>query len=277
VELSIPLFDGLSLHSDQSAGAGTYPTARLQKGLLLADGDNDLAEEGVGFGVPVLKRGVVTVFPGSVDLAVRRAGELWEVSAAYEMNLVERLAKPGGGRVKSDTLHAAKNTLAALHRRSRLLRGPLTVTSATLRRAFGWVTTYEETPSCATLSVTHTIGVGTGTIDVSVDLTGLPGDEFTEIVLMNEQGARCFDRYRDSSGVDLRGADIGTWDQVAAAKASFVCDARSVSFSLGQRDGARLSRGRELVGSRLAWSGFGYSLPPICDRFSYRLNVERLT
>jgi hypothetical protein len=276
VELSIPLFDGLSLRTDQSAGAGKYPTARLQKGLLLADGDHDLAEEGVGFGVPVLKRGVVTVFPGSVELAAHRAGEFWEVTAAYEMNLVERLAKPGGGRVRSDALHAAKNTLAALHRRSRLLRGPLAVTSAALRHAFGWVTTYEETPSCATLSVTHTIGVDAGTMDVSVDLTGLRGDEFTEVVLMNEQGARCFDRYRDSSGADLRGVDIGTWDPVAAAKASFVCDARSVAFSLGQIDGARLCRGRELVGSRLAWSGFGYSLPPICGRFSYRLKVERL-
>jgi hypothetical protein len=276
VELSIPLFDGLSLHTGQSAGAGKYPTARLQKGLLLADGDHDLAEEGVGFGVPVLKRGVVTVFPGSAALTTQRAGELWEVTATYEMNLVERLATPGGSRVRSDALHAAKNALAALHRRSRLLRGPLTVTSAAVRRAFGWVTTYEEMPSCATLSVRHVISAGTGTIDVSVDLSGLPGDEFTEVVLMNEQGARCFDRYRDSGGADLHGGDIGTWDQVAAAKASFVCDARSVSFSLGQRDGARLCRGRELVGSRLAWSGFGYSLPPIRGRFSYRLTIERL-
>ena len=31
-----------------------------------------------------------------------------------------------------------------------------------------------------------------------------------------------------------------------------------MSFSLGQAPGARLYRGRELVGSRLAWAGFGY-------------------
>jgi hypothetical protein len=276
VELSVPLFDGLSLLTDPSRRATGYPTARLQKGLLLADAGHSLAEEGVGFGVPILKRGVATVFPGSVELGVSRAGELWEVTAAYEMNLVERLAKPGGGRMQSDTLHAAKNALAALHRRSRLLRGPLTATSATLRRAFGWVTTYEETASWATLTVTHAICGELGTIDITVDMTGLPSDGFTEVVLMNEQGARHFDRYRDSNGTDLHGAEIGTWERVDAEKASFVSDAHAVAFTLRQIDGARLNRGRELIGSRLAWSGFGYSLPPTCGRFSYGLSIGRV-
>jgi hypothetical protein len=276
LELSVPLFDGLSLFTDPSTGAGRYPTTRLQKGLLLADGGRSLAEEGVGFGVPILKRGAVTVFPGSVDLAAHRIGALWEVTATYEMNLIERLAKPGGGRVKSDALHAAKNALAALHRRSRLLRGPLTAASAALRRAFGWETTYEEMASWATLTVTHAIHGELGTIDITLDMTGLPLDDVTQVVLMNEQGARSFDRYRDSSGADLRGAEIGTWNEVQAEKASFVSDAHAVAFTLGQGDGARLNRGRELIGSRLAWSGFGYSLPPTCGRFSYGLTVERV-
>jgi hypothetical protein len=276
VELSIPLFDGLSLRTDPLRRATGWPTARLQKGLLLADGDDDLAEEGVGFGVPILKRGAVTVFPGSVELTAQRTGSLWEVTATYEMNLVERLAKPGGARVRSDALHAGKNALAALHRRSRLLRGPLTATSVALRRAFGWVTTYEETRSWATLAVVHTIRGELGTVDVTVDTNGLPADDVTEVVLMNEQGARSFDRYRDSSGADLRGAQIGTWARVAAEKASFVCEAHAVAFTLGQMDGARLNRGRELVGSRLAWSGFGYCLPPVCGRFAYGLTIERL-
>ena len=79
---------------------------------------------------------------------------------------------------------------------------------------------------------------------------------------MNEQGARCFDRYEDSDGAVLRGAGIGTWDEVGADRASFVSTGHRVAFSLAQAPGARLYRGRELVGARLSWAGFGYSLPP---------------
>ncbi len=94
---------------------------------------------------------------------------------------------------------------------------------------------------------------------------------------MNEQGAGAFDCYRDSSGGALRGAAIGTWDEVAAARASFVCEARRVAFSLGQVAGARLYRGRELIGSRVAWAGFGYSFPAALGTMAYELRIERLT
>jgi hypothetical protein len=46
-----------------------------------------------------------------------------------------------------------------------------------------------------------------------------------------------------------------------------------VAFSLGQAPGARLFRGRELVGARLAWVGFGYALPPTRRSFGYELTI----
>ena len=276
MKLSIPLFEDYSLTiAERSTVDGEYPTKSLQKGLLLMHDGRELAEEGVGFGVPMLKRGMQTVFPGGVALKERRRGAVHELTAVFELNLVERLARPGAGSLKSPSLYAAKDSLAALHRRSPRLRGPLTAASATLRRTFGWQTTYEQAESTAALKVTYAIDGTKGTVAVAVDMGGLARDDVTEVVIMNEQGARHFDRYEDSDGSALRGGRIGTWNEVSADKASFVSSAHGVAFSLGQVEGARLHRGRELVGARLAWSGFGYSLPPTLPSFGYAITIEK--
>jgi len=299
VKVGVPIGAGLVLEIGEEPGdARDYPTARLQKGLLLVDAGQSLAEEGVGFGVPVLKRGMRTVFPGRRDVAYRRDGSTWKVTATYEMDLIERLTKvrgrsgprtpgPDERPVRSRALYAAKDALAALHRRFPGLRDPLAATSAAVRHAFGWVTTYEPTESCGAIAVTHVVRPGDEGADggggdvvetrvsVTVDLSGLTGAGITEVVVMNEQGARCFERYEDSDGAVLRGAGIGTWDEVGAARASLVSAGHRVAFSLGQAPGARLFRGRELVGARLAWVGFGYSLLPTRGSFGYELTIER--
>lgn len=276
MSLVTPLFDGLSL---MCGGAGDdapgFATGRLARGLLLYDGGRVLAEEGVGFGVPILKRGLQTIFPGRLALAEHEAGGERTITAVFEMDLVERLGRAGARSLSSRPLYAAKNALAALHRRAPALRVSLTGVSSALRRTFGWETTFERTGQGATLTLTYTVGRG-GALTVLVDASALRPDAATEVVVMNEQGARAFDRYRDSDGRTLRGAAIGTWDEVAAERASFVCEARRVAFSLPQVEGARLYRGRELIGSRVAWAGFGYSFPPALGTITYELQIERL-
>jgi hypothetical protein len=275
VELSVPLRDGLALKiADQPTGTD-YPTARLQKGLLLLDEGRDLAGEGVGFGVPILKRGALTIFPGGVQLAERQDGPSRVITATFQMNLVERLAGTRGGSPSHRSFYAVRDLLAALHRRWPALRGFLTATSNAVRRRRGWVTTFEETMTRATLAVTYSVDGDSGRIRVAVDTTGLPERGITEVVVMNELGARHFDLYLDSAGARLRGRDIGTWNEVSAARASFASTASHVAFSVRQVEGAKLYRGRELVGSRLAWSGFAYSLRPARESFAFEVRIER--
>jgi hypothetical protein len=275
VNLDIPLPEGLALLINDEAGTGgDYPTRLLQRGLLLAADGRLLAEEGVGFGVPILQRGAQTIFPGGMDLAWRRRDRLWEVTAVYDLCLVERLTRRAGSNIQLRPLYAAKDSLAALHRRSPRLRGPLTVASSTLRRTVGLVTTFEEAGFHVPLAVTYTVDGDTGRVDVSVTPTDLP-DGVTEVIVMNEQGGRGFDLFVDSSGAARRGPEIGTWDEVPAARAAFVSITDRVQFSLGQVDDAQLRRGRELVGSRLAWAGFGYSFSPAVERFAYDVRIER--
>ncbi len=250
-----------------------YPTRRLQRGLVLLDGGHDLCEEGVGFGVPVLKRGLQTVFAGRMELHVSTAEPDWQVTAVYRLNLVERLTARRG-TVRPRFVYAVKDSLAAVHRRVPALRRPLTAISTLLRRELGWRTVYEPVGLVASVPVTYTVRGGKGVISVAADLTGVPAS-VTEVVLMNELGAGHFDSYEDSSGASLTGEAVGTWDEVTAGTASFLSSRRRLAFTLVRGPGARLLRGREAVASRLAWAGFGYSVCPGAPSFAYDVRVER--
>jgi hypothetical protein len=283
MEVIIPLSDGLALKLAPGPSAGAdYPTARLPRGLLLLHDGQELTEEGVGFGVPLLKRGIRTIFPGSLEYSATRRGARVEVSAAFKLNLEEKLARPGGGVVGSRGpagrgLYALKNFLAALIRRFTWLRGPLTAASNALRGLSGWQTAFEQSDFCAIVRLVYTIDSPAGLVKIRVDASGLPQAGISEIIVMNEQGARHFDQYRDSAGASLSGKEIGCWDEVTAQEASFICQRHRLAFSLHQVEGATLYRGRELIGSRLAWAGFGYSFPPGSEAYHYQVRIERLS
>ena len=275
LELRISDDGGSGAAGPAGSGPPLYPTERLQKGLVLLDGGRDLSEEGVGIGVPVLKRGVQAVFPGSMTLTARADGPGWRVTATYGMDLVERLADDRGASVRSRPVYAARDVLAAAHRRVPALRAPLTALSNAARRRLGWVTSFEKVAPVAAIPVDYQVAEGGSIVTVAVDLRDMPAGATTEIALMNELGAGEFDRYQDAAGSTLRGGAIGTWDRVDAATASFVSSRRGLAFTLAQAPGARLMRGREAVAGRLAWAGFGYVLRPGRAAFTYDVRLER--
>jgi hypothetical protein len=274
--IEIPLFQGLSLKiGDPPSYRNEYPTARLQKGFLLLDRGRELAEEAVGFGVPVLKRGLQTIFPGSVALTWLQRGSTWEITALFKLNLVEKISIGANTYVENRSLYAIKNFLEAMIRRLPIFRELLTAASSKLRQAFGWETTFVDADLSTEVKMLYTVDGQTGIVSVEIDASNLPA-AITEVVVMNEQGAHYFDRYQDTSGISIRGEEIGCWDDVNAEEACFKSSTSRVAFRLGQVKGARLYRGRELIGSRLAWAGFGYSFPPSIRNLRYELKIERL-
>ena len=164
--------------------------------------------------------------------------------------------------------------MAAVIRHLPIFRGLLTAISSLLRRMFNWETTYSDAGFSTELKILYTIEEETGRLTVEMDTSSLH-PSITEVVVMNEQGAHYFDQYLDTSGVSLQGEEIGCWDEVKAEEAWFESSARRVALRLGQVTGARLFRGRELIGSRLAWSGFGYSFRPSIKRFRYEIKIEK--
>jgi len=276
MEINIPLFQGLSLKISDIPDAGkTYPTGHLQKGFILLDQGQELAEEAVGFGLPVLKRGLQTIFPGVVALTWQERGSTWDITALFKLNLVEKISRgKNENNVENRLLYALKNFLAAIIRRLPMFRGSLTTTSNKLRQMFNWETTYADAGFSTEVKLIYTIDVKTGKITVEIDTSGLPSF-ITEVVVMNEQGAHYFDRYVDASGISLQEDEIGCWDEVNAEEAWFESSTRQIAFRLGQIKGARLFRGRELIDSQLAWAGFGYSFPPSIKRLRYEMRIEK--
>lgn len=275
MDLTISMGQGLTLQFlDKPCANSGYATAQLQKGWLLADNGLSLAEEAVGFGLPVVKCGFDAVFPGGVDLFAERRGRAWNIVAVFAMCLREKIVRRNGGSLGRSPLFAAKNLLAAVIRRAPAARRPLTLLSSALRRTFGWKTAYGYAGDCGRITMTYAIDPESGSMAAGAGAAGLPRGA-TEIVVMNEQGARHFDRYGDSLGTALAGDKIGCWDKVVAPRSWFTSARRDVYFSACAAQGATLFRGRELVGSRLAWSGFGYSFAPAAGNISYSMTIGR--
>lgn len=272
----IPLPLGLSLKMDDSASAENgYPTAILQKGLLLFDNEIELTEEAVGFGVPVLKKGFQTIFPGAVDIECKQREKFVDIFAIYKLNLTENISTEGNYHFKRGLLYSIKNVMAAAIRHLPLFRRLLTSASNSLRQLFKWKTTYGYSGFEIKLKVTYAVEIESGKIIIEMDTRDLPSG-ISEVVIMNELGASYFDNYNDSSGVSLHKEGIGCWDKVNASAASFESSVHHVAFRLGQVKGAQLFRGRELVGNRLNWAGFGYSFPPSIRIFRYVVEIDRI-
>jgi len=275
MEITFPLSSNVSLTlAPVTRNGAPYPTSQLQKGLILVSDGQELAEEGVGFGVPLLKFGLKSIFPGAIELADWKESQ--EITVVYHLNLEERLTSRNRRSLQSASLYRIKHRLEDIYRRFPVTRQLLITLSNVLRWGFSWQNIFEFAGCDYPLRVHYTVDSQMGNIVADLDFSKLPEHGLTEAVVMNEQGAHHFDSYADSNGVILQGRAIGSWEEVTAQRASFLSRGHKLAFTLPQVEGGRLFRGRELIGSRLAWAGFGYSFPPTSQQVSYTLKVERL-
>jgi len=62
----------------------SIPNRQPAERVLLVDHGQALAEEAVGFGVPVLKSGLQTIFPAAT-LSWEQSDGIWEISRAFQV------------------------------------------------------------------------------------------------------------------------------------------------------------------------------------------------
>jgi hypothetical protein len=247
--------------------------AALHKGLILGFSDAELVEEGAGFGVPIAKYGDTAYFSSSAQVSfLRQDNCTFVLRKTYSLDAVSK--KDLRGVNVNDGFYKLihKTFEAAYLGRQRLL--PLFGLSMRLRKGLGVQTRFEKVKSKGEVSVTYqcyrTI------IKVHVDFTGLEKDGCSEILVLNEQGAKRFREYSDSSGLMLSQGQIGPWTKVAAESASFLDKDNGVSFTLKSFDGALLFRGREQVEDRFSWAGMTYVLKPGVKNFNYTVTLGLL-
>jgi hypothetical protein len=270
---SVDLGRGLRLVLPACRGAGGgYPTDSLAKAPILAMRGLDLAEEGVGFGLPVVRGRLDTVFPGSLEL-VRRDEDGLGLAIDFTMDLVERIARTRSNRLEGGILHVFKEFFGFVHRELPFTRRALTTLSNRLRIALRMETRFARGESLGKLRVEYRVEPGRGRIAIAANGGGLSLGEGMRMILMNEGGARRFDLYEDSEGTRLVGGRIETWRQVEAKKATFRDEGSGVFFSAHGRPGARLFRGRELVEDRLSWAGLAFVLPVGQLAFDYEMEA----
>ena len=167
--------NGITLHIVSGGYDGeSYPSSRIRKGLTMSCGAVDLSEEGVGFGVPVLKQPRETIFPGTLRVTAASGSSV--AVAEYDMNLVERLSLRTRPSLVSAAVNAVREPLALLHRRYPFLRRLLTGISNLMRAAFAIRTTFERRESLGTIRVTYRFDAAAAKVRVHVEAADLAAE-----------------------------------------------------------------------------------------------------
>lgn len=246
-------------------------TAALQKGLILTSNEEKLIEEGIGFGVPVIKYRDKTYFSSTAEISSRIIDSKVILQKRFALDVISRKRLKGSFINDNfyDVIHKIfekmylSNTKGwFFFNRIMELRDLMKVKTEFVKvKPKGFVTvSYQCEPSM---------------IQVGADFSELNLSGCKEILVLNEQGSSFFQNYEDSTGLKLIGSKIGAWNIVPANEASLNCLTKNIAFKLRKVEGSTLFRGWEMTKNRFSWAGLSYSLAPITKSFEYTINFSK--
>jgi hypothetical protein len=242
--LEVPGIAGTTLRLHSDTRPRVGKIAGLQKGLVWVQGRRTLVQEGYGFGCPIIES------EGRAYISRHATIEVRPVSPSFSQQGGRRLVK----HYEIDTIDT-----------------PIRF----LRRK------YRTVPSLGTVSVQYDISPS-GVIDVEVDFSQIH-QGWQKAYLMNEQGARYFVRYADSSGLALQAPDIGIWQRTGQSvrRACFEREASDLRFCIEPEERPILYYGRERYWQRnwrgfyyLSWAGIDIEIEGPRNVYRYRIVLE---
>ena len=269
VTISLTSLLSVRLYSD--CRPSCLETAPLQKGLVLMVGNRELVEEGLGFGVPVVKYDDKTFFCSRAEVSQEHESEGCTLRKTFVLDTIS-CKKFGDASYINDNLYGwLRRVFELLYLKHKRLQ-PLFNTTMALRQVVQIKTDFLTVKSRGTIVVTyrckpHSIGV-------EVDFSKINLGRCQELLVLNEQGSSTFQYYIDSAGLELRGRRIGAWAAVNAYEASLGSPRGMVSFKLQRVAGSELFRGWEQTRKRFSWAGLSYVIPPQKGTFRYSIRLN---
>lgn len=266
--LTCRLNDVLSVRLYGDNKPACLETAPLQKGLVLVYKGKEVIEEGIGFGVPVVKYQDKTLFSCSAKIVQNIKPDCFEKHFLLDTVSTKRFFKTH----VNDSFYEAVHKLFEKAYLGHQTMQPVNNKIMELREILKIKTEFNQVKPRGVVKVRYQLN--DEAVDVSADFSNLTIEGSLEFLLLNEQGASCFPCYSDSDGTRLLGGRIGAWDLVTAKKAAFSSIDGSLAFSLEPKASARLFRGREQTRNRFSWAGLSYSLPPLRSGFEYTIRLK---
>jgi len=269
--VTLHLTDRLSVRLYKDCRPTCLETGVLQKGLVLLLDGRELIEEGVGFGVPVVKYADKTFFSSKADVSIRRIGSVCMITKAYTLDTVS-LKKFGRATYIDDGLYSPlRKTFQSLYLKHKKLT-PLFNKVMELRDLASIKTEFVTVKPRGKVTITY--HCHPTAINIQADFSKVVLNKCREVLVLNEQGASVFEMYADSNGLKLLGNKIGAWETVTADQASLQSTRGQISFSLQNDRGATFFRGWERTRKRFSWAGLSYSMRPNHGTFEYSIGLS---
>jgi hypothetical protein len=245
-------------------------TAKLQKGPILVCNGKELAEEGLGLGVPVCRYVDGTRFSLSADTFVDHSRRRQSIVKIYNIDGIASKRFRGVPIRRGKYLASLLKVLEAGYR---WLRRYMANAALMLDLISFLGMTNEYVPSRSKGQIEVVYRCSGASIQISANLEGLSQEGLQSTVFANEQGGTLFSKYTDSTGVELRGREIEPWRTTSAEWASLHSPEFGVGFSLQRPSGWSIVRGREVVKDRISWSGLDLLYRGIPQALEYRVTV----
>jgi hypothetical protein len=269
--VTLRLNDHLSVRLYKDCRPTCLETGTLQKGLVLLLDGRELIEEGVGFGVPIVKYEDKTFFSSKADASIRRIGADYVISKAYTLDTVSR-KKYGRATYIDDSLYSPlRKTFESLYLKHKKLT-PLFNKVMELRDLANIKTEFVTAKPRGKVTINY--HCQPTAINIRADFSKVALNKCREVLVLNEQGSSVFQKYADSNGQNLLCNKIGAWETVTADQASLQSAKGQVSFSLQNNRDATLFRGWEKTRKRFSWAGLSYSMPPNHGTFEYTIGLS---